>query len=344
LSSRESFLYPAMDLVSLPDRPIPEGARVGRITTRDGIGLRWAAWDGLPTRQRRGTVVIVQGRAEFIEKYFDVIEGLRARGLNVIAFDWRGQGGSDRLTRDMGKGHVRRFSDYEIDLDTIMSKVTVEQARPPYFALGHSMGGAVLLRVAKAGWTIFDRMVLSAPMVELEAVPLPGAVRTITGLLRLFGLGTLVVPGGSTKPVAFKPFAGNVVTSDPRAYERTAAFAKADPRLGLGAPTLSWLHEALKVNAAFMHPLYPTDIRTPILIVAAGADRLISTPAVETFARRLQGGSVLTIPGSAHELMMEREIYRAPFFAAFDAFVPGEVTGLSAWTRPSAATKAWLSG
>ncbi len=31
----------------------------------------------------------------------------------------------------------------------------------------------------------------------------------------------------------------------------------------------------------------------------------------------------MLVPGAEHEVMMEREIYRAQFFAAFDAFVPG---------------------
>uniref|UniRef100_UPI0013D38986 alpha/beta hydrolase n=1 Tax=Citrobacter koseri TaxID=545 RepID=UPI0013D38986 len=69
---------------------------------------------------RKGTLVIVQGRTEFIEKYFDVIDELRARGFGVLAFDWRGQGGSGRLTSDIRKGHVRRFSDYQIDFEAIM--------------------------------------------------------------------------------------------------------------------------------------------------------------------------------------------------------------------------------
>jgi lysophospholipase len=31
----------------------------------------------------------------------------------------------------------------------------------------------------------------------------------------------------------------------------------------------------------------------------------------------------LLIPGAQHELLMEQDVYRQQFWAAFDAFVPG---------------------
>ena len=60
-----------------------------------------------------------------------------------------------------------------------------------------------------------------------------------------------------------------------------------------------------------------------ILIVAAGRDKITSTPAIETFSARLRAGSHLIIAGAQHEIMMEQDGYRQQFWAAFDAFVPG---------------------
>ena len=45
---------------------------------------------------RVGTVCLFQGRAECIERYFEVVNDLRRRGFAVATIDWRGQGGSDR--------------------------------------------------------------------------------------------------------------------------------------------------------------------------------------------------------------------------------------------------------
>jgi lysophospholipase len=312
-----------MDLVALPRRPVPDGVLAGTLTTPDGVPLRYARWEatGAP---RRGTVVLCQGRSEFIEKYFEVIDELRSRGFGVLAFDWRGQGGSGRLLADIRKGHVRRFSDYQIDLDTIMSVVALPDCRPPFYALGHSMGGSILIETAKRGRAWFDRMVLSAPMVGLTQVQWKGPTRALFTILSLFGLAGSTVPGGSLEPTSRKPFDGNLVSSDPERYALAAAYVDVDRRLGLGAPTIGWVREALKVTAGFAHPLYAQDIRQPMLLVAAARDELVPTPVIEDFGRRLKTGHTVVVPGSKHELMMERDPIRAQFWAAFDAFVPGE--------------------
>ena len=69
--------------------------------------------------------------------------------------------------------------------------------------------------------------------------------------------------------------------------------------------------------------LFRASIRQPIIIVAAGRDEIVSTAAIEEFAIRLRAGSHLIVAGSRHELLMEQDRYRAQFWAAFDAFVPG---------------------
>ena len=56
---------------------------------------------------------------------------------------------------------------------------------------------------------------------------------------------------------------------------------------------------------------------------AAGRDQVVSTAAIEDVAVRLRAGSHLIVAGARHELMMEQDRYRAQFWAAFDAFVPG---------------------
>ena len=64
-------------------------------------------------------------------------------------------------------------------------------------------------------------------------------------------------------------------------------------------------------------------IRIPSLIIAAGADEVVSTPAIEDYARGLRSGTALTIGGARHEILQEADIYREQFLAAFDAFIPG---------------------
>ena len=80
-----------MDLISIPANPVPEDVVTGMLKTRDGVSIRFARWH--PPPGRKGTVCLFQGRAEFIEKYFETVRELRARGFAVATIDWRGQGG-----------------------------------------------------------------------------------------------------------------------------------------------------------------------------------------------------------------------------------------------------------
>jgi lysophospholipase len=309
-------------LVSIAANPVPDGAVVGAVTTPDGARLRFARWPP-PPGPRLGTVCLFTGRAESIEKYFETVGELRARGFAVAALDWRGQGGSARRLRDGRKGYVRRFADYQADVETFVREVVLPDCPPPHFALAHSMGGAVMLRLAHAGSRWFDRFVLSAPMVDLPGRLTAWPSRVALRLLRLFGSGGAYVPGGTSSVVGCEPFAGNPLTGDPLRYARNAAIIAEQPALGLGAPTVAWADTAFRAMREFADPAYAARIRQPVLIIAAGADTVVSTPAIERFAIHLRAGAHLVIPGARHELLQEQDRVRAQFWAAFDAFVPG---------------------
>ena len=102
------------------------------------------------------------GRGEYIEKYFEVIADLRRRGYAVATLDWRGQGGSIRSLKNPRKGHINDFAEFDRDLVRFMRDVVLPDCPPPYVALAHSMGGAILLRNAIEPGSWFSRMVLVA--------------------------------------------------------------------------------------------------------------------------------------------------------------------------------------
>jgi lysophospholipase len=310
-----------MKLVSIPANPVPDNVDTGTLHTSDGVSLRYARW--APPAGRRGTVCLFQGRAEFIEKYYETVADLRARGFAVATLDWRGQGLSDRLLPDPLKGHVRDFSEYDTDLRTFMQEIVLPDCPPPIFALAHSMGGAILIRAARQGHRWFDRIVLSAPMITLRGMSTMGTARITLSLGRLFGFGASYIPGGDRMPVNVRPFVGNVLTSDPVRYARNAAVLEAEPALGVAAPTFAWADAAFKVMSDFSQHAYGATIRQPILMIGAGRDAVVSTQAIENFAMRLRAGSHLMVPGAEHEMLMEEDRYRGQFWAAFDAFVPG---------------------
>jgi lysophospholipase len=106
-------------------------------------------------------------------------------------------------------------------------------------------------------------------------------------------------------------------------FARNAAILEEDPTLGIGSPTVAWADTAFRAMHGFRAANYPSEIRQPILMLAASNDTIVSTAAIEEFAYHLRAGSHLVIAGSRHEILQEQDRYRAQFWAAFDAFVPG---------------------
>lgn len=310
-----------MRLVATPANPIPEGAVVASIRAVDGVKLRAARW--VPPVAPRGTVALLGGRAEFIEKYFETIQDLLDRGFAVAAIDWRGQGGSARQLRNPRKGHIDDFSLYERDLDALVGEVLGPSCPRPWFGLCHSMGGAILLAAARAGRCPFPRLVLTSPMIALPGARRSRVARVAAEALDAIGLGGAFAPGGGSKIVSAAPFEGNPLTSDRERYARTAGVLAADPSIGLGWPTVGWLSAAFRLMREFEDPDFPRRTLTPILVIASGADRVVDTRATERFVSRLRAGRLVMIEAAEHELLVERDVFRDRFWAAFDAFIPG---------------------
>src|SRR5262249_17017838 len=134
-----------MDLIATPKNPIPLAPSSGLIEIRKGLGIRFASWQSV-LKERRGTVCILPGRTEFIEKYFEVVGELRRRGFAVAVLDWRGQGGSSRLTRNPLKGHINDFAEYEEGLAHFMKAVVLPDWPTAYFDLAPSIAAVGVVK------------------------------------------------------------------------------------------------------------------------------------------------------------------------------------------------------
>lgn len=312
-----------MDLVSLARNPVPSGAVTGMLDAFDGTPLRFARW-GATRGPRRGTVCVFPGRGEFIEKYFEVTAELRRRGFAVAIMDWRGQGGSGRALENPHKGYVADFALFDRDLRRFMQEIVLPDCPPPYIGLAHSMGAAILLRnaVLPASW--FSRMVLTAPMIAFSAekmrYPL-GLVRAYAELACLTGFSGAYIPGGGDEILSHKRFEDNDLTADRERWQRAVGVLEIAPRLRLGSPTMGWLRAACRAMTELQEPDYPQRIQVPMLVFAAGADRIIDSRKVEDFAVRLKLGALVRLPGSRHEILQETDPIRLRFWAAFDAYL-----------------------
>jgi lysophospholipase len=307
------------DLVNLASNPVPEGARVSYFKTYDKVRLRYAIW---PNGGQRGTICLVGGRTEFIEKYFETIADFRARGFGVATFDWRGQGGSERLTGNARLGHVERFDDYWCDLKSFHGEILLPDCPPPYYLVGHSMGGLVSLRASIHDRLMFDRVFLSAPMVALEGQPfgMRGTAR-LADALCFAGLGRLPVRRPADRPASAETFPHNPLTGDRTRYMRMVELIAARPALEVTSPSLRWVAASMRAMAEAERDEFAAAIRVPVLMLAAARDEVVSTSATEQLGLRLRTGRHVVVAGARHELFMETDAIRGQVLAAFDAFI-----------------------
>jgi lysophospholipase len=308
-------------LANIASNPVPEGARPGYFVTSDRVRLRYCLWPKSGSSQK-GTICLVHGRTEFIEKYFETIADFRSRGFAVATFDWRGQGGSDRLIGNRTLGYVDRFEDYQTDLRCFHAEILLPDCPPPYYLVGHSMGGLVGLQAATHDRMMFDRMFLSTPMIGLHGMEKSLARFSVVAEAASFlGLGAVPMARRGDRRPDEAMFPGNPLTSDLLRYTRTVETVRADDSLYLGSPTFRWLAAAMKAMLETRKDRFAGDIRIPLLILAAARDTVVSTPAIEQLGLRLRTGRHMVLPQGRHELFMESDLIRGQVLAAFDAFL-----------------------
>ncbi len=301
-------------------RTAPKGAETHHLTSADGKRLRLMTWPAYRD-QSRGTVVILQGRREFIEKYFETVADLLDRGYAVAAVDWRGQGLSDRLLPDRNKGHSGDFADFVRDLAVAIDQI--ERLLPsPYRLLCHSMGGHIGLRYLHDHPGQISRAVFIAPMVGIHFGFLPQTLaRTIVATARRFGWQDRFAPAQGPYTEANRAAEAGLLSSDPERLQDEIFFCRNNPDLGLGGVTYGWLGAALDSIALLRSSGFAEAITTPSLFVLAGADHVVANPDIRNFASRMPTAKITEIPDARHEVLKERDDIQAQFWAAFDRFM-----------------------
>lgn len=302
---------------------VPAGLQAGYFQSADGFELRYAICPYTEDTPRNGTVILLHGRNEAFEKYYETISDLNRRGFCVATMDWRGQGGSFRILKDAARGYVRKFSDYRSDFEIFLKTIIMPDCPPPYYILAHSTGALIALQSHEMLQSRIRRMVLVSPFL--------GLARSIFSDRQLRPLATLLASSGfgsryaGKVPLQLPPesFDGNPLTHDQTRYLRNAAITRDHPQLGIAGPTIRWLAQTLNAIHSINNQQFYENFAIPTLFIVPGADRVVDGKAAMRLAEKLRSASLITIDGARHELLQESDFYREQVWAAFDAFIPG---------------------
>ncbi len=267
-------------------------------------------------------MVVSPGRTEPIEKYFEVVRVLNARGFVALVHDWRGQGLSHRALTDRRLGHARGYGEFMADFQALLATFASRLPKP-WIAMGHSMGGCLTLLALAQGEARFSAAILSAPMLGLQTGSLHNGLAS--GLARVatwIGQSGRPFSGASAvaEPTAFL---ANILTHDEARYTRNEAQIAACPDLALGGPTWGWLDFAFRATSVLRKGPGTARISIPVIIVDAGRDKLVDTAASQAIAARIAGSRYVRLPEAYHEILQETDAVQAGFWREFDALVEG---------------------
>ena len=298
-------------------RAHPEGACFSTWTTPDSWKVRRMDWPQPVPSEARGSLVFAGGRGDFIEKYLEPLHHWHGRGWNVASFDWRGQGES---RGDIVGGHLDSFDPLVADGAALLSDWSAGTPLP-HVAVGHSMGGHLLLRILAEHRPKLAAAILVAPMLGINTYPVPEWAGRITAR-------NLTRMGFSRQPAWRDPGEGTTggrirqanLTSCDRRFADEQYWKKKEPGFELGAPSWGWLNAGFESNAR-LTPEALRQVETPVLLLGTERDRLVSAEAIRRAATLLPRAELYMVSEGAHELLRERDEFRLPALAAIDEFL-----------------------
>lgn len=293
----------------------------------------WQSADGWPIRRidfpavsatgapARGAMLFLPGRGDHYEKYLETLDQFARQGWQVTAIDWRGQGRSGRLLANSNVGHIDDFSTWIGDLRHFWQNWATETSGP-HVILAHSMGGHLALRALAEGAVDPAAVALSAPMLGIHTMGLPYALyHAIARLMCAIGDPNRAAWKEGEKPGSPLSVRSHILTHDAERYADEVFWWQARPDVRLGPPSWHWVERAIDSTRRLNAPGILEAVRTPILLLATRADRLVDTGRIERDAKRLPNAELLLFgKEAAHELLREADPVRDRCIDAIGAF------------------------
>lgn len=269
--------------------------------------------------ESRGSIMISHGFTESRVKYREMIYYFLEEGYNVCVLDHRGHGNSRDIVREKpgeAPTHVERFQNYVDDFDVVVRAVFQEMPKP-WFLFAHSMGGAIGALYAQQHPEVFDKIVFSAPMFEINRGGAPYlAVKLTAEVLCLMGKGEEFLPGQG-KFSGTEDFSNSASSCEER-YRYYFNQQIADTRLQSSGSSCRWTAEAFRATESLLKVKNCKKVAAKVLLFQADKDDFVLPTGQERFVEAIPNSKLIFVPGSKHEIYMSKddtlEIYLTALF------------------------------
>jgi len=303
--------------LELKNYKAPKGINSYFLPMDDGINIRVCFWVN-KNNNLKGTILLQQGHNEFIEKYYETIEEFIERDYSVIAFDWRGQGMSDRQIKDEHKAYINDFDRHDKDLKYILNEVIKDNFPKPLIGIGHSMGGCLMLSAFHNHPGFFSKGILSAPMLGFKNERF---LKTASSIMNIFRKDTDYLLGSKPNMGKETPFNENDLTSDRKRYQRALELVRKRPSIRLWGVTNAFAKAVNKRFKTIRKKNWVEEINTEILIINNIKDRVVDSKKIKEVTKRLVNKKIIEFHETEHEIFMERDNYRKKLWNSIDNFL-----------------------
>jgi len=270
--------------MSVPTFPSEAEARheEGFLNSADHLRLYWQRYT--PPRPR-ATVAVLHGGGDHSGRYPGLTSALVRAGFQAALLDLRGHGQSDGR-----RWHVDAFGDYLSDLDAFVAKLSQDGvAGEQLFMVAHSMGALVATLWGLPRGRHLAGFVFSSPYFRLALKP--PVVKVVAA--RVLGRIVPWLPVSTGLPI-------DDLTSDPDHRRWT----ERDPLYGR-ATTPRWFEESGRAQREALRRA--GEWTAPLLVLAAGADRIADVAASRRFVEGAGAADkrLVVYDGFRHEIFNE---------------------------------------
>lgn len=269
----------------------------------------------------KATVIILQGRGDFVEKYEEAAEELTSRSIRVLTLDWRGQGKSGRKLKNPQRAFVQSYDEYLSDFNLFMDRIVRFASEGKVFWFAQSMGALIALLQLSKRPSKLDGIIFSAPLMDLNTTPYNKKLaQSISAFASSSGFANAYAFGQKDYDPEAADFATNPYTSDETHFNLLQKWYKQDPGLMHGGVTFGWLNATFKALDSISKLDLGHVASMPSLALLPSDDPVVPFVAQQRFANSLPKCTIKSYTGARHEVLMENESIRKQVWKDIDDF------------------------
>ena len=269
----------------------------------------------------RGVIVISHGFTESVKKYGESIYYMLQKGYDVYGLDHHGHGRSYRRNENPYVVDTDRFADYAMDLRHLVENVVKPASGElPLYLYAHSMGGCIGAWAIEAYPELFQKAVLTSPMLGLSFGTIP--IHVVYAAATVKGVGSK--KRDPMKPVYRfdrEPDFENSCDSSACRYLYYHKKRLEDVKLQTCSPSINWGKHSVRACSLVRSVWATARIRIPVLLCQAGEDTVVKNASQDLFASRVKSCELYRVPGVKHELFMTDSPVLIPYWEKVFSFL-----------------------